>query len=176
MIDVGLAGVVGADRITHGEDLYSPDFSEGLPSSGDVRGDTYGPVNYLAYVPFEQAFPWSGRWDDVPAARAAALGFDLLTALALFALGSRLRRRSEGVSPMEEGRTLGLSLAFAWLAYPFTLYTLGSQLQRLAGRPSRRLHPAGRLLAPGARGTCGACRTDQVRAPGAGAAAGGGHR
>ena len=126
VIDVGLAGVVGADRITHGEDLYSPDFSEGLPSSGDVRGDTYGPVNYLAYVPFEQAFPWSGRWDDVPAARAAALGFDLLTAVALFTLGSRLRRRSEGVSRREEGRTLGLALAFAWLAYPFTLYTLGS--------------------------------------------------
>ncbi len=126
VIDVGLAGVVGADRITHGEDLYSPDFSEGLPSSGDVRGDTYGPVNYLAYIPFEQAFPWSGRWDDVPAARAAALGFDLLTAVALFALGSRLRRRSEGVSRREEGRTLGLALAFAWLAYPFTLYTLGS--------------------------------------------------
>ncbi len=126
VIDVGLAGVVGADRITHGEDLYSPDFSEGLPSSGDVRGDTYGPVNYLAYVPFEQAFPWSGRWDDVPAARAAALGFDLLTALALFALGWRLRQRRDGVNPREEGRTLGLALAFAWLAYPFTLYTLGS--------------------------------------------------
>jgi Glycosyltransferase family 87 len=124
VIDVGLAGVVGAERITDGEELYSEDFSEGLPSSGDVRGDTYGPVNYLAHVPFEQAFPWSGRWDDVPAARAAALGFDLLTALALFALGTRLRRR-EG-SPSEEGRTLGLALAFAWLAYPFTLYTLGS--------------------------------------------------
>jgi hypothetical protein len=125
VIDVGLAGVVGADRITHGEELYTEDFSEGLPSSGDVRGDTYGPVNYLAYVPFEQAFPWSGRWDDVPAARAAALGFDLLTALALFALGTRLLRRN-GSSRSEEGRTLGLALAFAWLAYPFTLYTLGS--------------------------------------------------
>jgi hypothetical protein len=125
VIDVGLAGVVGADRITHGEDVYTEDFSEGLPTSGDVRGDTYGPVNYLSYVPFEQAFPWSGRWDDVPAARAAALGFDLLTALALFAFGTRLRRR-EGASSSEEGRNLGLALAFAWLAYPFTLYTLGS--------------------------------------------------
>jgi hypothetical protein len=126
VIDVGLAGVVGADRITHGEDVYTEDFSEGLPTSGDVRGDTYGPVNYLSYVPFEQAFPWSGRWDDVPAARTAALGFDLLTALALFAFGTRLRRRDEGASSSEEGRTLGLALAFAWLAYPFTLYTLGS--------------------------------------------------
>jgi hypothetical protein len=126
VIDVGLAGVVGAERITDGEDVYTEDFSEGLPSSGDVRGDTYGPVNYLAYVPFELAFPWSGRWDEVPAARAAALGFDLLTALALFALGSRLRRREPGEAPSDEGRTLGLALAFAWLAYPFTLYTLGS--------------------------------------------------
>ncbi len=138
VIDVGLAGVVGADRITHGEDLYSPDFSEGLPSSGDVRGDTYGPVNYLAYVPFELALPWSGRWDDVPAARAAALGFDLLTALALFLLGTRLRRppplrhawtggiRQAEWYPTEEDKTLGAALAFAWLAYPFTLYTLGS--------------------------------------------------
>jgi hypothetical protein len=126
VIDVGLAGVVGAERIVDGEEVYTEDFSEGLPSSGDVRGDTYGPVNYLAYVPFEQAFPWSGRWDDVPAARAAALGFDLLTALALFAFGSRLRRRNEGAPASEDGRTLGLALAFAWLAYPFTLYTLGS--------------------------------------------------
>ena len=126
VIDVGLAGVVGAERIVDGEEVYTEDFSEGLPSSGDVRGDTYGPVNYLAYVPFEQAFPWSGRWDDVPAARAAALGFDLLTALALFAFGSRLRPRNEGAPASEDGRTLGLALAFAWLAYPFTLYTLGS--------------------------------------------------
>jgi hypothetical protein len=137
VIDVGLAGVVGADRITNGEELYTPDFSEGLPSSGDVRGDTYGPVNYLAYVPFEVAFPWSGRWDDVPAARAAALGFDLLTALALFALGLGIRRPPSGRGwtgtirqvdrrSTEADKTLGVALAFAWLAYPFTLYTLGS--------------------------------------------------
>jgi hypothetical protein len=119
VIDVGLAGVIGADRLAEGEDIYGVDFSQGLPSSGDVRGDVYGPVNYLSYVPAEQAFPWSGEWDDVPAARAAALAFDLLTALALFALGRRLR---EG----EEGRTLGIALAFAWLAYPFSMYTLGS--------------------------------------------------
>ncbi|MGH2956755.1 MAG: hypothetical protein ACRDL6_07160, partial [Solirubrobacterales bacterium] len=48
-----------------------------------------------------------------------------LTALALFALGRRLRRGRDG-EPSEEGRILGYALAFAWLAYPFTLYTLGS--------------------------------------------------
>jgi len=119
VIDVGLAGVIGADRLTHGDDVYGPDFSEGLPPSSDVRGDVYGPVNYLSYVPFEAAFPWGGTWDEVSAARAAALGFELLTALALFALGGRIRAGPEG-------RMLGIALAYAWLAYPFTMYTLGS--------------------------------------------------
>jgi hypothetical protein len=119
VIDVGLAGVIGADRLTHGEDIYSEDFSQGLPPSSDVRGDVYGPANYLAYVPFEQAFPWSGSWDEVSAARAAALGFELLTALGLFALGRRVRAGPEGT-------TLGVALAYAWLAFPFTMYTLGS--------------------------------------------------
>ena len=125
VIDVGVAGVVGADRLLDGEDIYSEDFASELPASGDVRGDVYGPVNYLAYVPTEQAFSWEDRWDDVPAARYAALAFDLLTALALFFLGGRLRDRGD---PDADGgdRTLGLALAFAWLAYPFTLYTLGS--------------------------------------------------
>jgi hypothetical protein len=115
VIDVGLAGVVGADRLTHGEDVYGEGASSGMP----IRGDVYGTVNYLAYAPFEAVLPWSGEWDDVPAARAAALGFELLTALALFGLGRRLR-------PAAEGTTLGVALAYAWLAYPFTMYTLGS--------------------------------------------------
>jgi hypothetical protein len=115
VIDVGLAGVVGADRLVEGEEVYGEGSSDGLP----IRGDVYGPANYLAYVPFEQLFPWSGEWDDVPAARAAALGFDLLTALVLFALGLRLRGGAGG-------RMLGLALAFAWLAYPYAAYTLGS--------------------------------------------------
>ncbi len=124
VIDVGVAGVVGADRLLDGEDIYSEDFSSELPENGDVRGDVYGPVNYLAYVPAEQAFPWSDEWDDVPAARYSALAFDLLTALALFFLGRRLRRGGDRED--DDGDALGIALAFAWLAYPFTLYTLGS--------------------------------------------------
>ena len=115
VIDVGLAGVIGADRLLNGEEVYGPGASSGMP----IRGDVYGPVNYLAYVPFEQALPWSGQWDEVSAARAAALGFELLTALALFALGRRVRAGPEGT-------TLGVALAYAWLAFPFTMYTLGS--------------------------------------------------
>ena len=115
VIDVGLAGAIGADRLVDGDEVYGPGASSGMP----IRGDVYGPVNYLTYVPFEQAFPWSGEWDSVSAARAAALGFELLTALALFALGRRVRAGPEGT-------TLGISLAYAWLAFPFTMYTLGS--------------------------------------------------
>jgi Glycosyltransferase family 87 len=119
VIDVGVAGVIGADRITDGEDVWSESFGSELPESGDVRGDVYGHVNYLAYVPAEWAWPWEDEWDDVPAARYSSLAFSLLTALALFGLGRRLR-------PWEEGAGLGIALAYAWLAYPFTLYTLGS--------------------------------------------------
>jgi hypothetical protein len=115
VIDVGVAGVVGADRIVDGEPLYEGSFSPGL----DLRGDVYGPANYLAYVPFEQVWPWEGEWDEVPAAHAAAIAFDLLCALGLLLLGRRLRVGSEG-------RALGWALAFAWLAYPFTLYTMNA--------------------------------------------------
>src|SRR3954469_3475483 len=121
VIDVGLAGVIGADRLFKGDQVYGPDSSSGIP----IRGDVYGPVNYISYVPFELAFPWSGDWDEVSAARAAALGFELLTAGALFLLGRSLRRGRDG-EPTQEGTTLGIALAYAWLAYPFTLYTLGS--------------------------------------------------
>ena len=63
----GLRGVSGADRIADGDQLYGEGFSTDVE-----RGDTYGPVNYLLYVPFEQALPWSGRWDELPAAHGAA--------------------------------------------------------------------------------------------------------
>jgi hypothetical protein len=106
VIDVGYSGVVGAHRLVHGQPLYARDWPR-----EDASGDTYGPVNYYAYVPFERAFPWSGRWDDLPAAHAAAVFFDLLTILGLFLLGRRIR-----------GPTLGIVLAYAWAAYPFTLY------------------------------------------------------
>jgi hypothetical protein len=110
-IDVGYAGVVGADRIAHGEPVY-----DNFPT--DVsQGDTYGPVNYLAYVPFEQIWPWSGSWDDLPAAHGAAVFFDLATFALLILLGRRIR-------PGPAGNKLAATLAFAWAAYPYTAYTL----------------------------------------------------
>jgi len=115
VIDIGVAGVVGADHISHGQELYNGGFAPGV----GIRGDVYGPFNYIAYLPFEALFPWHGHWGDVPAAHAAAIAFDLLTALGLLALGRRLR-------PGEDGKTLGIALAFGWLAYPFTLYTMNA--------------------------------------------------
>ena len=115
VIDIGVAGVVGADRLADGASLYEGVFAPGI----DLRGDVYGPLNYLAYVPFELVFPWDGVWDDVPAAHAAAIVFDLASALCLFLLGRRLR-------PAGEGRALGVALAFAWLACPWTAYALNA--------------------------------------------------
>jgi hypothetical protein len=108
VIDVGYASVVGADRVWHKKPLYV---------NNDAHGDTYGPINYLAYVPFEAAMPWKGLWSDLPAAHAAAIVFDLLTIAGLIALGTMLRAG-------RQGRRLGLALAWGWAAFPFTLLGL----------------------------------------------------
>jgi hypothetical protein len=105
VIDVGYAGVIGADRLVDGHTLY------GAFPSDNASGDTYGPVVYEAYVPFEQALPWSGGWDELPAAHGAAIAFDLLACLLCFLVGRRVR-----------GPDLGIVLAYAWAAFPFTLY------------------------------------------------------
>ena len=68
-------------------------------------------------VHLEQALRWSGRWDDLPAAHGAAIAFDLLTIGALLLLGRALR-------PGREGTALGVALAYAWAAYPYTAFTL----------------------------------------------------
>ena len=114
VIDVGYAGVVGADRIVDGDRLYGEGFSDDVE-----RGDTYGPVNYLFYVPFEQALRWSGSWDDLPAAHGAAIAIDLLVIGGLLLLGRRLR-------PGREGNALGVALAYGWAAYPYSTFVLES--------------------------------------------------
>jgi uncharacterized membrane protein len=133
VIDVGYAGVIGADRLTHGQPLYGH-----FPSDNE-HGDTYGPVVYETYVPFEQLKPWSGSWDDLPAAHVAAVFFDLLCLLLLFLIGRQIR-----------GPDLGAALAFAWASYPFTIYASNSNTNDslvaalillallVAGRPATR--------------------------------------
>ena len=63
--------------------------ANGRCESANPRGDTYGPVAYLAYVPAVLAFGWSGRWDALPAAHAAAIAFDLLALAGLAVVGAR---------------------------------------------------------------------------------------
>jgi hypothetical protein len=109
VIDVGYAGVIGGDRIAHADALYG-----NFPPDNE-HGDTYGPVNYLAYLPFELALPWKGTWDALPAAHVAAVVFDLATAALLFALGSRAA-----------GNRTGALLAYMWLAFPFSLLVANS--------------------------------------------------
>ncbi len=156
VIDVGYAGVIGADKITDAKPIYDDSFPEDNPT-----GDTYGPANYFAYVPFEEALPWSGSWDDLPAAHAATIFFDAATLAGLFALGlmlvrrrrsvedpdddadeddllapappeeppargGRVRRRLAAWFPDREGNVLGLTLVFAWVAYPYTAFVMQS--------------------------------------------------
>jgi hypothetical protein len=113
VIDVGYAGVIGAELITSGDAIYGA-FPDDNPT-----GDTYGPTNYLLYVPFELALPWSGVWDTLPAAHAAAICFDLATVFGLLLLGRRL-------TPGRPGRDLGVILVFAWVAYPYTAFAMQS--------------------------------------------------
>ncbi|MBA2293639.1 MAG: hypothetical protein H0W16_00750 [Actinobacteria bacterium] len=135
MIDVGYAGVIGADRILDGRAPYGAmpvtdglepcgkpnadgEIRERIQSNGrcesaNPRGDTYGPVAYLAYVPSVLTFGWSGRWDELPAAHATAILFDLLVLAGLVLVGRRFG-----------GNLLAAALAFGWVAYPFTSYVL----------------------------------------------------
>jgi hypothetical protein len=105
--DVGEASVQGALKIVHGHALYGAEHSESV-GAVDEHFDTYGPFNYEAYVPFVIVA------HSALAARLATLFFTLLSALLLFVLGRRVR-----------GPTAGAALAFAWLAYPITLFADG---------------------------------------------------
>jgi hypothetical protein len=108
IMDVGYASMIGAYKILHGQPIYFP--STGHP-------DTYGPVNYLAYAPFEALWPVT-RWASfVPGARIAALTFDLVTIGGLILLGRRL---ADG----RRGLRLGLVLAWLWAACPFAVLPL----------------------------------------------------
>jgi hypothetical protein len=89
--------------------------TNGRCESANERGDTYGPVAYLAYVPAYLALGWTGKWDDLPAAHATSIGFDLICLVGLALVGLRFG-----------GPRLGATLAFAWVSYPFTQYASNS--------------------------------------------------
>jgi hypothetical protein len=107
--DVGYYSVVGAQAILDGFPVYTP------------HGVAYGPAMHIAYLPFAALFPLPGgliRGGD-QAAHAAAITFDVLTALVLYVIGTQLRRG-------RAGRRLGAVLAFAWAANPIGFYPMAA--------------------------------------------------
>jgi hypothetical protein len=137
VIDVGYSGVVGAERIVHGQapwghfpiedDLKACGPSDaagetreriqtnGRCESANPQGDTYGPVAFESYIPGYLLFGWNGKWDSLPAAHFTSIAFDLLCMLGLWLVGRRFG-----------GLQLAAMLAFAWAAYPFTQYASNS--------------------------------------------------
>jgi hypothetical protein len=137
VIDVGYAGVIGADRIVHGQSPYGhfpveDDRPKCGPadSSGEVRnrvqtngrcetanplGDTYGPVSYLAYIPGYAIFGWSHKWDFLPAVHFTSILFDTLCLIGLALVGRRFG-----------GPPLAAAAAFAWVTWPFSQYASSS--------------------------------------------------
>jgi hypothetical protein len=137
VIDVGYSGVIGAQRVANGQSPYGHFPVEGsrkacgdADAEGEIReriqangrcesanpqGDTYGPVAYEAYLPGYLTLGWSGKWDDLPAAHLSSILFDLLCVLGLALVGLRFG-----------GTRLAVTLAFAWVAYPFTQYVSSS--------------------------------------------------
>jgi hypothetical protein len=137
VIDVGYAGVIGAQRIASGVVPYGNFPEEGnlkacgpADANGEIRqriqrngrceaanplGDTYGPVAYEAYLPGYGIFGWSGKWDTLPAVKFTSVLFDFLCLLGLALAGLRFG-----------GPLLAGALALAWSAYPFTTYVLMS--------------------------------------------------
>jgi len=144
VIDVGLAGIDGAQRIAgEGEMPYGhmptddgkacgPADADGYVrehiqtngrcESSNGRGDTYGPVAYFAYVPAYAVVGFDGKWNGgsstwsgLPAVHLTSILWDALAVLGLGLLGLRFG-----------GRLLAATLAFAWAAYPFTQYVSSS--------------------------------------------------
>ena len=106
VIDVGYAGVVGADLILNGEMPYGH-----MPS--DVgTGDTYGPLNYLLYLPFVLIFGFTGEWGFLPAAHALTAFAFVAGALAMLVAGLKFA-----------GRSGAAAMVFAWTVFPYTLYS-----------------------------------------------------
>ena len=138
VIDVGYSGVIGAERIVAGESPYGHmPVEESLKACGaaDAEGEIRERIQTNGRC--ESANPLrrhlrAGRvrelhprlpllrlerasWDDLPAAHATVIAFDLLCILGLGLVGFRFG-----------GASLGATMAFAWAAYPFTQYASSS--------------------------------------------------
>ena len=173
VIDVGYSGVIGAERIARGQSPVRQLPGRGRParragrptrtarsatasrrtaaaSRRTRRATRTGRSRTRRTCPATCAFGWTGKWDDLPAAH-----FDLDRVRHALPARPRAGRLRFG------GTRLAATLAFAWVAYPFTQYVSSSNtndaippaflvwgfwLVELAGRARRvrRRSPAGR--------------------------------
>ena len=126
--------------------------TNGRCETANPLGDTYGPVSYLAYIPGYAIFGWSHKWDSLPGVHLTSILFDSLCLLGLALVGRRFG-----------GPRLAASLAFAWVAWPFTQYASSSNTNDCdrAGLPDLGVLRADQ---PGrARGRGRALGVDEVR-------------
>jgi len=166
VIDVGLSGVIGAQRIATFVDPYGHFPVEGdrpacgpADANGDIRdhiqtngrceaadaqGDTYGPVSYEAYLTGYWMFGWSGKWDTLPAAHATSIIWDLLCILGSWLVGWRYG-----------GARLAATLGFAWVAWPFSQYVSSSNTNDMI-QPALLIFGFYFLSSPWLRGAFGA--------------------
>ena len=154
VIDVGYAGVIGADRIAHGTTPYGT-----MPSDCGTC-DTYGPLE-LHHLRALRARPAVGRarGTTLPAAHGAATLFDVLCIAGMFALGWRI-----------SGLRLGMGLALAWAAFPFTAFALETNTNDSLVAGDADLGPGAVPPPARARGDARPRAGDQVRARRAAAA------
>ncbi|MBC7644682.1 MAG: DUF2029 domain-containing protein, partial [Thermoleophilia bacterium] len=115
--DVGYAGVAGGDSIRHGKTPY------GNMPENNPHGDTYGPLNYLIYVPAVQIWhssddlEWGG---GMPAARAVSMVSGALCLLLLGFIGWRWMSR----------RAAALLMA-GWATCPWTAFAVANNTNDL---------------------------------------------
>ena len=94
---------------------------------GRLAGRHLRPGQLLRLRPLRAVWPWSGAWDDLPAAHGAAVFFDLATFALLFLLGRRIR-------PGPAGRTLAADPRLRLGRLPLHRLRPRVELQRRPGR------------------------------------------
>lgn len=115
VVDVGYAGVLGANALLDGQLPY------GNMPEDNQHGDTYGPLNYIAYIPAVLALGRSTDWSQgLPAAHGLSVASDVACVAALVFVAWRW------ISPRAAAIT-----AAAWMTFPYTAFSLSSNVNDL---------------------------------------------
>ena len=178
VIDVGYSGVIGAERIVHGQAPWGNFPIERRPSlkacgpadavgrdprahpderplrvARTRRATRTGRSRTSRTSPATCVLGWSGKWDTLPAAHFTSIAFDLLCMLGLWLVGRRFG-----------GQRLAATLAFAWAAYPVHAVRVELEHERRAACRASSSGGSGSCRRPVARGAFGgALGLDEVR-------------